>query len=205
MKAAALFLVPLILCFAVSSAFAQSYPTVAEGSGFNIVGSVAFQHPAYSSAALNSPGYTFTIEVLTGTLNASDARLGMNARGGTLSFHVESSTCQVQLYADIPIQVTCSVDLTATVAGQSWNSTFPAGTDIVIAWGYELVPFYVTYWTLGLGIAGMILLFASAIMLAYGVRKHHFYILDADVTMLGVFAIVFFVLGIGMLLYFLLG
>ncbi len=201
MKSAVLVLVPLLLCLVVSSAFAVSYPDVAEGSGFNIAGSVAFQHPAFVSAAYGSEGFTFTVERLTGTFNGSDGRLGMNVRGGTLSFH-NNNLVQVQLYADVPIQITCSAEVTVTVAGRSWNSTFLADTDVIISWGYELVPFYAANWTILMGIAGVVLLFASAITLAYGVRAHHFQILDADVTMTGVFSIVFFVLGTGMLVYF---
>lgn len=203
-KLTALVLVPFILCIVVSSAFAQSYPSVAEGSDFDILGSIGFQHLPYATGSASSPGYTFTIENLDGPLQGSDARLGMNARGGTLSFHNEV-LCHVQLYADVPITMHCSVDVSATVKSQSWNSTFPADTEILVTWGYELTPFYVTYWSILIGSLSIILLFAAVIMMAYAVRKHRFNILDADKTMLGIISICLFIFGIGLLFYWLLG
>lgn len=203
MKASALVLVPFVLCLFISSAFAQSYPAVAEGEGFNIQGSIAFQHLPYV-ADVTSPGFTFTIEVLTGTLNGTDARLGMDMMGGTVSFH-NNALCEVQLYSDASVWLTCSSPVSATVAERSWNCTLAADTDQMISWRFNAPAFIDTYWNLLILIGALILLFAGVIMFAYAVREYKFNILDADKTMLGIISICLFIFGIGLLLYWLLG
>lgn len=203
---AALVLVPVLVCMLVLPVFGQTYPDVVDGSGFSVVGSVEFQHLAYNGSfgGFSTEGYTLTVENITGSFNATDARLGMNVRGGTFSFHNEE-LCQVQLSADAIIAVACSVEISNVVPGRSWNTTFPADTDIIVTWSGELVPVYVTYWSLIIGIAAAVLLFGGVIMLAWAVREHRWNILDADKTMLGIIAICMFIVGIGLLFYWLMG
>ena len=203
MKAAAFVLVPLLLVLFVSSAFAQSYPALAEGSGFDISGTIAFQHPAYV-ADVTSPGFTFVMENLTGPLEGTDARLGLDMMGGTLSFH-NSQLVQVQLYSDVPIYLSCSAERSCTVADRSWNVTFATDTDQVISWRFLQVPIYVEYWWILVLIAAIVLLFAGIIMFALAVREYKFNILDADKTMLGIISICLVIFGIGMLFYWLYG
>jgi hypothetical protein len=203
LKKAIFTMLPLLFCFIISSALAQSYPAVAEGEGFNIQGSVAFQHLPYV-ADVTSPGFTFTIEVLTGTLNGTDARLGMDMMGGTVSFH-NNALCEIQLYADAPIWLVCTSEVSVTVTEHSWNCTLAADTDQTISWRFNGPAFIDTYWNLLILIGALIMLFAGVIMFAWAIREYKFNILDADTTMLGIISICLFIFGIGLTLYWLLG
>lgn len=200
-----LFSIILMLASSITaSAYAQTYPKLAEGSGFGIQGNVGFQSSKYQTGSWNSLGYIFYVEKLTGTLNGTNARLGLTTRGGTLSFHNEQ-LCQVQLYADSKISLHVSgADVSATVVGQSWNSTFYANTDILLQWGYAITLPHEAYWSSIIGGLGTGLLFAGVIMFAYAVKEHKWWILDADKTMLGIIAVCLFIFGIGLIFYWLL-
>lgn len=173
------------------------------GGGFNFQ-HVDFRHAYY----LNR---TVSLEILTGALNATDLRVGMNEKGCTLTFH-SNYGCEFQLSQDSGNRL--KVDYTGILmdtimAGTSFNGTITADTDVMLHWEYVYQTPIEENWNLYLGLLGIACLVIGILLVVYCFRHYPLMTFNQNKEMVWetnmlMYAIVLIIIGAGLVITWLL-
>jgi hypothetical protein len=203
----------LACAFYAPSVNAQGSDVLAQGDSFLLYqvagGGFNFQHVDFKHGYFENR--TVTIEVLTGSLNGSDARLGLTERGGNLFFH-SNSGCEIQFSHNSGNRLRLDhdgVEFSVITAGTAWNGTIPTDTDVMIAWNFVYLMPHEENFNLYLGILGIILLIAGILLLVYSFRTYPIFTFSATKETVWeqnyvAYAIVCIIVGAGLIMTWLL-
>lgn len=158
---------------------------------------------AEDSAVLNFKGVSsFITEVTSGLWNGTNCNLTITKAGGRMVFNAQNdSSLQVSTDALRQLQVTVigahlSLNRNTNIHSISWTS----GNTVTISWGYATISIIDTYFMLGVGLAGIILIVAAPTWWALLFVKHG---LDDDsMERLG-YSMLLIILGFGFLVIWL--
>lgn len=196
---------PTIAPAAYFSPFYSGIRDVAVGSNFQIV--------LNSSEALDFQSqlenFTFHVDVLAGTLNATECTLGMNNRGGSLYFHNNNLT-EIQISHNNEFAIKLIYDglsLSDLVAGHSWNGTIPADVDAYIQWGFIFLLPHEENFMLYIGLFGIALFSSGSLLGAYSFKKYPIFSFERETiweTGLLMYSFIAAFIGIGLVITWLL-
>jgi len=178
----------------------QGADPIVSGTNFNIyanqTGGLAFQHGMVNE--------TFTIEVLSGVWNGTGCTLGMTTRGGKLSFYSNNLTyVQLSHNNEFGMRLTYEgISLTEIDEDKSWNGTIPVSRDCYLAWSFGITMPHETYFMLGVGILGIILMFGGIMISAQALRKYKLEVLNKEIL---VYSVPMLIIGFGFAVIWLWG
>jgi len=142
--------------------------------------------------------HNITVEVISGVLNCTTTNININAEQGSFTF-TAANDAQLQinytLVAPYKVSVRGDLDNTERSIGSTTTITVETGNNVAI-WWWPYVPFSMidSYFMLGVGLTGIILMIAGPTIFARTFIKHG--LDDHSIMWLG-YAMLFVILGFG--------